>query len=166
VGCLALLFSFKGRIGRAPYALVAIPILLISLFRTSIATVIVGFVDGFARGVGAPIELRNGSFVMIPAFLAVDLLILPLLAVSFKRLHDLGRSGLWSLPYLARLIPMVVGALWLTGHHEIGAASFATWLRAILGVSFFYGLALALALAVIPGKIVAPSGASQDRNPI
>ena len=93
------LFSFDGRVGRAPYWLVLLAVLFMDL-------VAFGAVGGFELFDGDTIAVeRKGRFWAL-------LVILPSLwvglVVTVKRWHDRNKSGRW---VLVNLVP-VVGWLW------------------------------------------------------
>ena len=93
------LFSFDGRVGRAPYWLVLLAVMLID-------SVAFGAVGGFELFDGDTIAVeRKGRFWAL-------LVILPSLwvglVVTVKRWHDRNKSGRW---VLVNLVP-VVGWLW------------------------------------------------------
>jgi uncharacterized membrane protein YhaH (DUF805 family) len=94
-----LLFSFDGRVGRAPYWLVLLAVMLID-------SVAFGAVGGFELFDGDTIAVeRKGRFWAL-------LVILPSLwvglVVTVKRWHDRNKSGRW---VLLNLVP-VAGWLW------------------------------------------------------
>jgi uncharacterized membrane protein YhaH (DUF805 family) len=86
---------FSGRSQRAEYWYFMLFYVLISL--------IVGFLDGIAGTTIGP-QGQTGliSFALLLAML------LPSLAVSVRRLHDIGRSGWWLLIGFVPLIGMLV----------------------------------------------------------
>jgi uncharacterized membrane protein YhaH (DUF805 family) len=94
-----LLFSFDGRVSRAPYWLVLLAVL---------------FIDLVAFGAAGGFELFDGDTMAVEcndAFWAL-LVVLPSLwiglVVTVRRLHDRNKSGRW---VLVNLVP-VVGWLW------------------------------------------------------
>jgi uncharacterized membrane protein YhaH (DUF805 family) len=89
-----LFFSFDGRINRATYWTRAVPVLLASALLINAA---------FA------VETRIFLRPAIVSFTISLASLLPVLAVTVKRLHDRGRSGRF---LLALLIP-IVGPIWL-----------------------------------------------------
>ena len=96
-----LLFSFDGRVGRAPYWLV----LLAVLFIDSVAF---GAVGGFELFDGDSITVeRKGASRFWPLLVVLPSLWIGLV-VSVKRWHDRNKSGRW---VLLTLVP-VVGWLW------------------------------------------------------
>jgi uncharacterized membrane protein YhaH (DUF805 family) len=96
-----LLFSFDGRLGRAPYWLVLLAVMLI---------------DSVAFGAVGGLELFDGDTMAVerkgPSRLWALLVVLPSLwiglVVSVKRWHDRNKSGRW---VLLTLVPLV-GWLW------------------------------------------------------
>jgi uncharacterized membrane protein YhaH (DUF805 family) len=94
-----LLFSFDGRVGRAPYWLVLLAVL---------------FIDSVAFGAVGGFEVLDGDTMAVERkgrFWAL-LVVLPSLwiglVVTVKRWHDRNKSGRW---VLVNLVP-VVGWLW------------------------------------------------------
>lgn len=142
-----LLLSFKGRIDRGPYVFVAAPILILFALRPLWAGWWLPIL--FAR-LGFPATSLGSPFVAV--VLASYLLLIPLLAVSYKRLHDLRLRGFWSIPYVISIAPVLLVVIpVLAGARPLGLRDIE-WLRWIVWVSFYYGLALALALAFIPAR--------------
>src|ERR1700681_2391096 len=96
-----LLFSFEGRISRAPYWLVLLAVL---------------FIDSAAFGAVGGVELLDGDTIAVERkgasrFWALLVVLLSLwigLVVTVKRWHDRNKSGRW---VLLNLVP-VVGWLW------------------------------------------------------
>ncbi len=94
--------NFRGRASRAEFWW---PILVVALFPTAVQ-VLTGLITGDWR----PID---GAFAntlpeaIVAAFGLVTLL--PLLAVTWRRLHDTGRSGAW---FFLVFLPLV-GIVWL-----------------------------------------------------
>ena len=89
VGCLKNYANFNGRARRKEY------------WMFVLANMIVSFVVGFIVGlVGAP------EFIAYIYSLAV---LVPGIAVCVRRLHDIGKSGVW---YFINFIPCI-GSIWL-----------------------------------------------------
>ncbi|MEI9906313.1 MAG: hypothetical protein WDN06_22200 [Asticcacaulis sp.] len=86
---------------------------------------------------------------VIVLYAVYDLLLLPLIVVSFNRLHDIGFTGFLCLPYL--LAPYLkLSGTWAWMHH-VPAQTTVVLDRIAAGVHI-YGLALALLLLLVPGK--------------
>src|SRR5260370_15102523 len=83
-----LLFSFDGRVGRAPYWLVLLAVL---------------FIDSVAFGAVGGVELFDGGSIAVQrkgrvlAFFGILPSLLVGLVVTVKRLHDRQKSGRWGL---------------------------------------------------------------------
>ena len=89
VGCLKNYAKFDGRARRKEY------------WMFFLANMIVSFVVGFVIGlIGAPAAV---SYVYTLAVLV------PSIAVTVRRLHDIGKSGVW---YFINFIPCI-GSIWL-----------------------------------------------------
>lgn len=89
VGCLKNYAKFDGRARRKEY------------WMFCLGNFIVGFVLGFILGIiGAP------AYVGYVYSLAV---LVPSIAVTVRRLHDIGKSGVW---YFINFIPCI-GSIWL-----------------------------------------------------
>lgn len=72
--------------------------------------------------VTALIDLITGLGILNP--IANLALLLPTIAVSVRRLHDLGRSGWWYLLILIPLVGIVVLLIWFCGKGTSGANRF------------------------------------------
>ena len=89
VGCLKNYAKFDGRARRKEY------------WMFCLGNIIIGFVLGFILGIiGAP------TYIGYIYSLAV---LVPSIAVTVRRLHDIGKSGVW---YFINFIPCV-GSIWL-----------------------------------------------------
>ncbi len=95
------LFSFDGRLGRAPYWLALLAVLLID-------SVVFGIVGGLELFDGDALAVEPGSLSWPWALLVVPPSLWIGLVVSVKRWHDRNKSGWW---VLVNLVP-VVGWLW------------------------------------------------------
>ncbi len=97
---------FNGRAGRREYWMFYLINLIISLFLQYLdATFMGGLIPTHGRG-----SYGLGIFAFGPlSFIYLLFIFLPELAVSVRRLHDIGKSGWWM---FIILIP-IVGAIWL-----------------------------------------------------
>ncbi|KAB2899248.1 MAG: DUF805 domain-containing protein [Dokdonella sp.] len=98
-----LLFSFEGRIGRAPYwyFVLAVTVLFGALFAW------VGMSLFNAATVGDPSAAAQGGGIASSAMMLASLLVLwPSLAICAKRWHDVDKSAWW---ILVGLVPVVGG---------------------------------------------------------
>jgi len=101
-----LLFSFEGRIGRAPYwyFVLAVTVLFCAVF----AFVGVSMFSGMSVDPsGAPVAAGGGAAAMAMPVLSL-LLLWPSLAVAAKRWHDVDKSAWW---ILINLVPFVGGLI-------------------------------------------------------
>lgn len=100
-------FNFSGRSGRPEYWW----FVLFSVIASAVATAIDHFALGYGwlDGIG-PVDL---------AFLAVT--IIPSLAVSVRRLHDIGRSGWWLLILFIPIVGFIILIVWACKKGETGA---------------------------------------------
>jgi uncharacterized membrane protein YhaH (DUF805 family) len=89
-----LLFSFRGRINRAPYWLATIGVVLVY------SVVVVALVAGM-WGVGRAEGGGIGLLVLLGVIFGVVVILLlwNMLALAAKRLHDLNKSAWWIVPY-------------------------------------------------------------------
>ena len=104
--------SFGGRARRAEYWWFQLFCFGISIPLTLADTMIFGTDGGFGYGIG-PLA---GLFALA--------VFLPGLAVSFRRLHDLGRSAWWLLILLIPFIGMIVLLVWFVQRGTIGSNRF------------------------------------------
>lgn len=104
--CLSKYATFTGRAGRPEYWYFFLFALLVH-FGTAIVDAV----------------LFRGSFGPLNA-IATLLLMLPLLAVGVRRLHDTGRAGWWMLLLLIPLIGSIVLIVWFCGRGEAQANRF------------------------------------------
>jgi uncharacterized membrane protein YhaH (DUF805 family) len=147
------LFSFKGRLSRLPYALVAVPILI-------------GFANGayvqsvlFSIFQAMKVDLIDFGVWFTSILLVFKLLIVPLLIVTIKRLHDIGLSGFLAISYpIHEGVKMYVG--WSLANHNLGQPLPSQLVQQIITYisagTFIYGLGLALVLCVLPSRKIAP----------
>ena len=103
---LAKYFVFSGRAARPEYwywllAVITITIVL-SIIEGAILAPALGF-EGFAPEAGQPLQLLFTLAICIPS-----------LAVTVRRLHDIGRSGWWILIQLVPFIGALILIWWLT----------------------------------------------------
>ena len=82
--------NFTGRARRKEYWMFVLFNLIFAL--------ILGFVNGLIFGETPVLPIIYMLFIILPA-----------IAVSIRRLHDIGKSGWW---YLIQLVPLV-GSIWL-----------------------------------------------------
>ena len=98
---MKMLFSFRGRIGRAEYWLV-----FLAAYLAFFAIVVGG---GVVAGVGGDEALSPAGMVSVGLdFVALFALALIQVCIGVKRFHDRGKPGVWT---LVTLVPMV-GWLW------------------------------------------------------
>ncbi len=88
MGILNFLFGFHGKISRGSWWLGMVIIAIVSMTLSFLAVL-----------------LQSETLVFVPAIATLW----PWLAISAKRWHDRGKSGLWS---LITLIP-IIGGLWM-----------------------------------------------------
>jgi uncharacterized membrane protein YhaH (DUF805 family) len=94
----ALLFSFRGRIGRQPYWLASIAMIAL--------TILIGSILAFSRGSILPPDtgrLDAGALLLLASYVPF---VWVALAVGAKRLHDRGKSAWWLLPFYA--LPSII----------------------------------------------------------
>lgn len=94
--------NFNGRARRSE--------LWYSFLFVVIASFAANFIDGFIGGFIAGAERTGIHPIYIVAALVNLALILPWIAVSVRRLHDINKTGWW---YLIYLIPLVGGILFI-----------------------------------------------------
>jgi uncharacterized membrane protein YhaH (DUF805 family) len=95
--------TFTGRASRPEFWWWVLAILLLSLVTQLIDALLIAPLTGFDRGAenaGQPLSMLVSLILLLPA-----------LAVSARRLHDIGRSAWWLLLYLVPLIGGLV-LLW------------------------------------------------------
>ena len=147
---LKSILLFGGRLARLPYGLVALPILAIFECRYLIVYYWPVVFDRFNAG------LTSAGWLIV-IYALYDLLLLPLLMVSFSRLRDIGLTGFLALPYL--LAPFLkLASTWAWMHHASPGMTLILD-RAASGVHI-YGLALAVLLLLVPGRKAAPMDAA------
>lgn len=98
-----LLFSFEGRIGRAPYWYFVLAMTV--LFGAVFAFVGVSMFSAASLETGAP-PAGGGAAMAVPVLSLLALW--PSLAVSAKRWHDVDKSAWW---ILISLVPVVGGII-------------------------------------------------------
>lgn len=91
-------FNFKGRSSRGAY------------WWWVLASFIIGFVIGFFEALSGFYDYENGYGVFSSIFNSINLI--PGLALSVRRLHDIGKSGWWNLLIftLIGIIPLIYWA--------------------------------------------------------
>lgn len=103
--CFALYATFSGRARRSEFWF----FWLFNLLAHGVA----GILDAALFGTATPLN----AIVSL-------LLLVPNLAVSVRRLHDVGRSGWWLLILLVPLVGIVVLLIWYVSQGEHGANRF------------------------------------------
>lgn len=98
-----LLFSFEGRIGRAPYWYFTLAVMVI--FGVLASVVGVSMFNSFNAAGDAP-PSAGAAGMLFP--LACLLILWPALAVQAKRWHDVDKSAWW---ILIGLVPLVGGLI-------------------------------------------------------
>ncbi len=99
-----LLFSFEGRVGRAPYWYFVLAVTV--LFGAVFAIVGVSLFNAVASGADAGAAPSAGMAAVVP--LLSLLLLWPSLAICAKRWHDVDKSAWW---ILIGLVPVVGGLI-------------------------------------------------------
>jgi len=93
-------FSFKGRIGRQAYWVFGI---------------LPFFLAGFVLGIFVPAFHISGRTLMVPLLILSPILAWTGIAISVKRLHDIGWSGWWTvvcfIPYLNYVMVPTLGII-------------------------------------------------------
>lgn len=97
------LFSFHGRTTRAQWWLFVLIFAVYNFVVTALCVTLFGF------------------FGLLIGWVLMLLLLWPWLAISEKRLHDRGKSGLWLLLYY--LAPLVLGAVKLSLYGDMGVSA-------------------------------------------
>lgn len=133
--------SLQGRISRQTFWLWGLPYVPAHLCAKFIdAEVFPGLTEAWSKSFGVTVQVSVSGG---PITWLIHLLFLwPVLALSVKRLHDLGRSG-WLVAPLAPLLVGLLLAVWLTP-----SSPAASWLFLALGG---YLTALQLSLLFVPG---------------
>jgi uncharacterized membrane protein YhaH (DUF805 family) len=103
--CFRKYAVFSGRAGRSEY------------WWFVLFTLLVGFLSGFLSGYLLQIGVADADALVGLVLLA---LILPLLAVGVRRLHDTGRSGWWLLVYFIPLVGWMVLIVLLASRGDPG----------------------------------------------
>lgn len=98
--------NFEGRAKRKEFWSYVLVIFLLSMALNVISYMLVAMTDMLA-------------FAFIPTLLAIALF-LPGLAVCVRRLHDVGRSGLWYLMILIPLIGAFILLYWFIKDGDLG----------------------------------------------
>jgi uncharacterized membrane protein YhaH (DUF805 family) len=136
----------RGRLSRVPYALMAVPLLLLRQFGhvlTSFAPLL--FERVFHAGM-TDVVLYSLIF-----FLLMDALLVVLMIVSVSRLHDIGLTGFLVLPYI---FPVFIG--FYVSQSEIGHLVVSPAMKEIITWlsrgTYWYCLALALVMLFVPGR--------------
>ena len=143
-------FLFGGRLSRIPYALIALPLILVQYWSPVIVMYAPIFFD----------KLFNADLVSFPRYmialsLFMDLLVVGLAIVSAKRLRDIDVTGWLALPIVLTLVmDLAVGVLrtQVTANGTVmgmDAQPLLTW--AFRGL-YYFNLALALFLLIVPGR--------------
>jgi uncharacterized membrane protein YhaH (DUF805 family) len=138
------LLSFKGRLSRFTYGWIVFPLLILMQTRRAVEDVVwqMSGVD--------PSQLTP-SIIVLAIF---ALLLWPLLSVSTERLHDVGLSGLFAIPYVFPFLARAFRLYWIETNNAPLTASMAQTLSFITQASFLYGVLLAVLLVLLPGKRV------------
>lgn len=139
---LVSLLSFHGRLSRASFGWIALPILILLETRAAVEAMV-----WQASGVD-PTQMTPAIIVLC----IYALLLWPLLSVATERLHDVGMSGLLALPYVVPFLTRAFRIYWIDANHAPLPAGIAQTLSLITTVSFLYGILLAVVLMVLPGK--------------
>ena len=139
------MLGLEGRSGRVIYGMIALPVLLERHYNYVIVRQIETLFGHMTQ------SLAQFSTWLLFAFLLLQLLTVPLVIVTVRRLHDIGLTGYLALPYL---LTMLIGFYFsftkiamVIPNDTIHVAM--AWLR---GAAYYCGLALAVALLFIPGR--------------
>jgi uncharacterized membrane protein YhaH (DUF805 family) len=145
------IFSLKGRLTRLPYALIAVPILLIFAGSPFIANNL----HILLQKLGVTLTLANVGIWLVSILLLIRLLIVPLMIVTIRRLHDIGLTGFLALPYLINE-GLKFYVAWTRSQTLLeGATPDPAFQQALTFLSmgaYYYGLVLAFALCLIPSR--------------
>lgn len=148
MGLVSLLFSFKGRINRAQYWLGNIGVGVGSVLLIFMLAMVMGSPTD-ALGKPDPMAAVRGlALVLLPVSILMGWCGL---AIQVKRLHDRGRSGLWSMapmaPMAMIMITLVTGVTAGTPAPTLGA-QLQPWLLTIWMINF----AFFIDLGCLPSK--------------
>ena len=131
-------FDFKGRSRRKEYWMYTLFVILVSIALSIVDAMLglggsaVGDTEMTGTSVGAEGALSGGLLANLFALATV----IPGLAVSVRRLHDLDRSGWW---ILLPTVPIILGAILLA----VGAAQAMSGSGAGFGGAALFGMILA-----------------------
>ncbi|WP_454917840.1 DUF805 domain-containing protein [Xanthobacter sediminis] len=116
--CLSKYAVFQGRATRSEFWWFELFLVLVGLAVPLISVLLMGpvvtehvTIDDGAMGHGWGVMWAMGSVGVLPHLVNL-LLLLPALAVSVRRLHDVGRSGWWVLIIFLPLIGFLVLLFW------------------------------------------------------
>lgn len=98
---LRFLFSFRGRLRRSRYLLTLLAVPLALWFLPALA-------NELAWRSGLPWTYASGAAWLLGLY---ALLAVPLMAMTVRRLHDIGTTGFWALALLAPWVGWVIYAL-------------------------------------------------------
>ena len=97
--CLRQYVGFRGRATRAEYWW--------WVLGTTVVSMLLSIIDGVLFGFGDDIQIFSSLFGLA--------VLLPGLAVTARRLHDIGRSGWWQLVWIVAgilaVIPLIIGVV-------------------------------------------------------
>ena len=137
--CLRQYVGFRGRATRAEYWWWAL--------GTTVASILLSIIEGAVLGFDGSVQVLSLLF-----WLAI---LLPRLAVTTRRLHDIGRSGWWQLVWVAAgalaAIPFIIGLVASLGSMFIlsgGEGDFSMAAIAPLIVGLLISVAIWIGLAV------------------
>jgi uncharacterized membrane protein YhaH (DUF805 family) len=146
-------FLFGGRLSRIPFALMALPFLVI-FANGNYASNAVSML--FFRMMILP-SIQSLTLLLATPMITISLL---LAIISGKRLRDFGWTGWLGAPYLLQgLIYIDLTHSAFTGSKRILDYPVVEYVTAGL---VFYGLALALVLLIVPGQRRSAAGASPE----
>lgn len=123
--CLSKYADFTGRARRSEYWYFFLFEILVS-----IAAAIIDAILGTRNTAG------GGGVVGLIASLA---LFLPGLAVTIRRLHDVGRSGWWWLIWLIPIVGWIVMLVWMCTDSQRGRNRYGASPKEIHGAGYGYG---------------------------